>query len=576
MPTLKAKINGNWVSLISPGMPAGGALGDILTKSTAANYATAWASAIPKLSLTSTTPADLSSTLHPLTTGLVGGNNIAIGSQRIQARNNGAASNLDLNPLGGAVNVGGQTTITPPSGTTDLALILNTGYSSGNEGAQMRFGGAPGKASFDIDNYAGDLRVLMAGAPGGVGLAVSAAGAVTLNGGATVANGTLTAGNITMSGLLNSTNGGEGLRMALSGYQSWYNGGTRTGYLQGNNGQIYLNVENGSLRLRGASGCYLDNGTNNYQVSESVIGTRIVACGSSGYIYGNYFNMTADESGDAPRLAGSNGSDNFIRWYRTLNANKITWNNSVNGSLHTLGCYAGPDGPTFLAESDQYDGGPKSWSTAQYRAQSWSGRVGGVAGISFWIQQANAAPMFDAFTATGELLRCVNNPNTGHVPIQASQFAVISARRIKERIEEVAVDSLLDRIATVPIHRFRLIIPPQRLRLRPDYEPRFVEDEETGERTELPAPAEAYESHDHDCALDPCVGTHTEDDPCPEMANGRMKYGFMAEDLGAAFPELAPQDETRQPGAIDIGQVAMVAFAGVAALWKRVQALEAK
>lgn len=121
-----------------------------------------------RLRLTATNDVGLASTLHGLQIGADNSANLAVDADEIQARNNGAATTLLLNPAGGSVTIGGSTVwhagndgsgsgldadlvrgITP--GATGLALLddtsaaaarttlglgtaatLNTGTSSGN------------------------------------------------------------------------------------------------------------------------------------------------------------------------------------------------------------------------------------------------------------------------------------------------------------------------------------------------------------------------------------------------------------------------------------------------------------
>jgi hypothetical protein len=129
------------------------------------------------------------------------------------------------------------------------------------------------------------------------------------------------------TGLITIGTSAESLRLQQSGsYVSFYNSGTRIGYLQGNTTGMILNAENydanpQNLRLIGAQGVSIEgavtfNSTlNGYTMSESVIGSRVVLTNSSGYIFGNYINMTANVvTGFPPYLAGQSG-DGYMRWY---------------------------------------------------------------------------------------------------------------------------------------------------------------------------------------------------------------------------------------------------------------------
>jgi hypothetical protein len=114
MGVLYAKVGGTFVPIAQTGpqgpsggpVPVGGAVGDVIIKSGAADFAVRWGYDPPKLNLTSTTPGSLVSTGHPLTLGLASGLNVAVWSAGIAARNNGAISPLHLNWWGGQVIVG--------------------------------------------------------------------------------------------------------------------------------------------------------------------------------------------------------------------------------------------------------------------------------------------------------------------------------------------------------------------------------------------------------------------------------------------------------------------------------------
>lgn len=95
----------------------------------------------PMLRLTSTTALSLSSTLHGLQIGLTASTNIAIDTTSIQARTNGAAANLNLNPLGGGVGIG----IVPVSSSLHIAeangmiLMQNTIANATNKISRFAF-----------------------------------------------------------------------------------------------------------------------------------------------------------------------------------------------------------------------------------------------------------------------------------------------------------------------------------------------------------------------------------------------------------------------------------------------------
>ena len=109
MTVLKARVGGAWQTIGGGSMlPAGGAAGDLLTKNSATNFDAVWGTAIPVLSLTNTnTLSSITASPIPLVLGTLGSLNLAFDRLNIQARNNGAASTLFLNPWGGEVDIGG-------------------------------------------------------------------------------------------------------------------------------------------------------------------------------------------------------------------------------------------------------------------------------------------------------------------------------------------------------------------------------------------------------------------------------------------------------------------------------------
>ena len=85
-----------------------------------------WISTISKLRLTATGDASLSSTGHAFQSGLTSSLNIIIDGNEILARNNGAASQLNLNTNGGLVRVGDQNEGTELSVKGPLSLTSDS------------------------------------------------------------------------------------------------------------------------------------------------------------------------------------------------------------------------------------------------------------------------------------------------------------------------------------------------------------------------------------------------------------------------------------------------------------------
>lgn len=113
MGALKVRVGGAWVTIPgygnTIGVPLGGVLGDLLIKNSATDGDARWGVDPPKMTLTSTTDATLTSTAHALTVGPTTSVNMAMSQSRIQARTQAGATNpLFLNYLGGDVIVGGN------------------------------------------------------------------------------------------------------------------------------------------------------------------------------------------------------------------------------------------------------------------------------------------------------------------------------------------------------------------------------------------------------------------------------------------------------------------------------------
>lgn len=84
----------------------------------------------PGVRLTSTTELTLASTAHAFQIGLSSTANLAADANEIQARNNGAAAQLDLNPHGGTVTTGANLAV---GGSATVGG--NTVWHAGNDGA---------------------------------------------------------------------------------------------------------------------------------------------------------------------------------------------------------------------------------------------------------------------------------------------------------------------------------------------------------------------------------------------------------------------------------------------------------
>ena len=108
MGVLKARVSGAWVNIGAAGgmAPAGGAAGDFLIKNSATELDAIWGTSAPKLTLSAGAAIALDTANPGLLVGAPTGANLALGFGAVQARNNGAASTLYLNALGGDIQLG--------------------------------------------------------------------------------------------------------------------------------------------------------------------------------------------------------------------------------------------------------------------------------------------------------------------------------------------------------------------------------------------------------------------------------------------------------------------------------------
>ena len=138
MGVLYAKVGGQFVQIAQTGppgpaggpVPVGGAVGDLIIKSGAADFAVRWGYDPPKLSIPN--PADPSVTSTPATgdpfvVGTIASSNIALYRGGIMARNNGAVNILRLNYYGGTVVIGG-------GDNSQFPVALQLGEGAGHAG----------------------------------------------------------------------------------------------------------------------------------------------------------------------------------------------------------------------------------------------------------------------------------------------------------------------------------------------------------------------------------------------------------------------------------------------------------
>lgn len=294
---------------------------------------------------------------------------------------------------------------------------------------------------------------------------------------------------------------------------------------------------NGSIRVATGS-------INGYTISTTVSPWRIVCTDSSGYIFGNYINMTADiGAGYPPYMAGQNG-DNYLRWYNKSGV--------------------------FAAASMQSNANSASWSTVAYLAYPGAG----YAAAAFHC--GSVAVVIASVNGTGHMLYVRDsafNPNSANVA--AANFSLESSRRWKRNIQPYPL-----RAAGATSPRPSDVVA----QLNP------ITFETTAPDTEVPTLRRAnaltrlnslrtskgepdYVLPEHDCGLHNCNGTP--ENPCARVLNRQqMSYGLIAEEVYAVLPEAVHLDQDRQPAAIHLGQLLSVAVAAIKELTDRVKTLE--
>jgi len=109
MGVLKVRSGGAWLDVgmgAGGSLPPGGVAGDILVKLSATLNDATWGTSMPKLTLSAGAAIALDTANPGLLIGAPASTNLALGFGAVQARNNGAASTLYLNALGGDIQLG--------------------------------------------------------------------------------------------------------------------------------------------------------------------------------------------------------------------------------------------------------------------------------------------------------------------------------------------------------------------------------------------------------------------------------------------------------------------------------------
>jgi hypothetical protein len=372
-------------------------------------------------------------------------------------------------------------------------------------------------------------------------------------------------------------------------------GGARRGYLQGNSNGLLLNSEAGNLTLMTnttvtgtltISGHTLTGNDSWLRPSGYVyVGLGVLGVGPNGLNVNNGGAQTAGYMIDCNGSLRVNGNIGFSPANPTLSASSYTifpgglyvsggilyvagTHNARGGISNDTG--TGAPGVCIFASGASYTSG---WQYNQLQVRETSGAQH----TAISMLTGPTAPMMRAYGPFGERMDFLNNPNTAYIPICASQFAVTSTERIKHDIREVADAELLDLVGDVRTHNY---VANTRPMTKPVTE-RFLDLNRRwlarGRRPLTPT-APCYEdlSEPHDCANERhwCFGAPGH--PCPIARNDTPRYGLIAEHLAAHVSEVVWYDEAELPAGYDIDQVAAMAFGGVGALLRKVEALQAR
>lgn len=435
-----------------------------------------------------------------------------------------------------AVSIGGTTT--KISATVNNQVVANIVCTSGwkpvvndgvwildtGSGRWLAIGGSSRQQQVGAENIA----------PGTFNGAFDFTGAISAS--------SLLANNITLTGA-------ETIRNSVAGaYMTWYNGGTRIGYLQGNPTEVYLNGESGTTRIRGGSGLYLDNGVANYQLTQGVAGNRVVATDGSGYIWGNYVNMTADLRSYPLYMAGQDG-DNFMRWYTQIHSSKI-----VGGDLAIDGQF----GTTKQSGSLYY--------TAAVYLNAQPNGGGAVAAIGF--HPGGVAGQIRMGYNVG-IYHFGNVDSSGYYEIRALVCTDVSSQRYKQDIRPWPPASVqpvagVEALAAVTQDAISILRQLQVVSFRQDETQALMETPLTAERNEALQRLNNYKASKgepayplpiHVCSPDTCG--HTPEDPCVRVVNWQRGFvGFIAEHTENVFPEAVTLDEAFQPSGISSTAIA--------------------
>ena len=214
--------------------------------------------------------------------------------------------------------------------------------------------------------------------------------------------------------------------------------------------------------------------------------------------------------------------------------------------------------------------------------------AGGYSNASFWANPgAGNASISLHCGGVAPILYCANGAgnnfyhrdsigNTGSANCIALAYLGDSSRRWKKNINDwplknlgAASESAIDLIIKLRIVSWQkaakdIEVPHERRRLALEKLNRIRASKDEPD----------YELPEHDCIKHNCVGTA--DDPCIRTRdNERERIGLIAEEVHEVVPSVVHLDADKIPAQIDIGQLAILALAGLQELIERVKELEA-
>lgn len=187
------------------------------------------------------------------------------------------------------------------------------------------------------------------------------------------------------------------------------------------------------------------------------------------------------------------------------------------------------------------------------------------------------APGASAMTGAGAGgLDISNYKGDGYGYIGAASFVMRSSKMFKENIEYMPAES-----KNISVERIRNLKPARwddkakiaygaPSRKFQDINARWI----AKGKTPLKADLKHFESFDHNCAKDDCIGNEYKD--CPEVEFQKKRYGFIAEDVAEVFPKAVQYSVLGQPMGIDYSVITYSLVETTQHLLDKIDQLEAK